>query len=333
MTLKCSLQKLPFGGAKGGIKFNPSEHSHSELERISKGFCRALYNYIGQDCDMPAPDLGTNSQIMDWMTHMYQMIGNHHHCGTFTGKSVECGGSHGREEATGTGVVLCLKEWAKYNHFDLKGKTYIMQGFGNVGSHIALLLAQLGMSCIGIGDHTGYLSSEEGFNAFKLKSYVDEKHNLEGYPSGQKVSKEEFFTINCDVLIPAALELQIVGEMANQLNTKVIIEAANGTIDLEADQILEKRGIPVIPDILANSGGVIVSYYEWLQNRRFEYWKEDEVMDKLDKRMRHTYQSISEKANQLKITLRLAAYLSAIEHLEKVYSRKRTLTNAISSYI
>ena len=164
MTLKCSLQGLPFGGGKGGIKFNPYEHSQSELERISKGFCRALYKHIGQDVDIPAPDMGTNSQVMDWMTHIYQTITGNHNSGMFTGKSIACGGSQGREEATGTGVVITLQEWAKEHNIELKGKTYILQGFGNVGSYTAILLAQLGMSCVGVGDHTGYHTSSEGFN-------------------------------------------------------------------------------------------------------------------------------------------------------------------------
>lgn len=332
MTFKCSLQKLPFGGAKGGIKFNPHEHSQSELERISKGFCRAMYRYIGQDKDIPAPDMGTNSQIMDWMTHMYQNISRNHQSGMFTGKSVECGGSKGREEATGTGVVICLQEWAAENGIELKGMSYVLQGFGNVGSFTAVLLAQLGMSCVGVGDHTGYLASAEGFNVFKLKKYVKQHGSLEGYTSGELVNRDEFFQLDCDVMIPAALELQIGEKEASQIKAKVILEAANGPTNMEADLILGERGVIVIPDILANSGGVVVSYYEWLQNRRFEYWSRDEVIAKLDKKMRATFREASLFANKKGISLRMACYLLAIQNIHDVYSRKRTSTNNISTY-
>tara|TARA_R100001163_G_C5068360_1_gene208494 strand:+ start:10838 stop:12133 length:1296 start_codon:yes stop_codon:yes gene_type:complete len=332
MTFKCSLQKLPFGGAKGGIKFNPREYNQSELERISKGFCRAMYKYIGQDKDIPAPDMGTNSQTMDWMTHMYQNISRSHESGIFTGKSIECGGSQGREEATGTGVVICLKEWAQENGVDLTGKTYILQGFGNVGSFTAVLLAQLGMSCVAVGDHTGYLTSSEGFNVFKLKTYVSEHRSLEGYTFGEKITKEEFFKVDCDVVIPAALELQIGADEARNIKAKVVLEAANGPTNMEADTILEERGITVIPDIIANSGGVIVSYYEWLQNRRFEYWNRDEVLAKLDKRMRGTFKDVVVCAKTKGLSLRMASYLLAISNINDVYRRKRTLTNNISSY-
>jgi len=333
MTFKCSLQRLPFGGAKGGIKFNPREHSQSELERISKGFCRAMYRYIGQDKDIPAPDMGTNSQIMDWMTQMYQNISRNHQSGMFTGKSVECGGSRGREEATGTGVVICLQEWAKENNIELKGMSYVLQGFGNVGSFTAVLLSQLGMSCVGVGDHTGYRSSAEGFNVFKLKKYVKEHGSMEGYTSGESIDREEFFQLDCDVMIPAALELQIGEKEAQEIKAKVILEAANGPTNMEADLILAERGVVVIPDILANSGGVVVSYYEWLQNRRFEYWSRDEVIAKLDQKMRGTFREVSAFANKKGISLRMASYLLAIQNIHNVYSRKRTSTNNISTYM
>lgn len=332
MTLKCSLQHLPFGGGKGGIKFNPRDHTESELERISKGFCRALHKYIGQDKDIPAPDMGTNSQVMDWMTHMYQSIDRTHNSGAFTGKSIACGGSQGREEATGTGVVICLKDWAYQNSIDLKGMTYILQGFGNVGSHTALLLNQLGMSCIAVGDHTGYLASNEGFNVFKLKKYVAKNGSLAGYAFGEKVSKEQFFNIECDVVIPAALELQIGKKEATGIKARVILEAANGPCDLEADRIFEEKGIDVIPDILANSGGVVVSYYEWLQNRRFEYWSKEEVLSRLEKQMIETYRRVAQYAKTKKLNMRMASYVLALQHIQDVYRKKRTLTNVFYTY-
>ena len=333
MTLKCALQRLPFGGGKGGIKFNPNEHSEGELERISKGFCRALGPYIGPDKDIPAPDMGTNSQIMDWMTHMYQAMNQTHNSGVFTGKSIECGGSCGRSAATGQGLVFCLQEWARMNEVELKGKSFIIQGYGNVGSHTAILLTHLGMSCVGVGDHTGYLASEEGFNCYKLKKYVEKNKSLKGYNFGKKISKEEFFSLDCDVLIPAALELQICGRtMASQVKADVILEGGNGPLDIEADKYFQEVGKIVIPDILANSGGVVVSYYEWLQNRRFEYWSENKVVSKLKEKMTELYEEVAMTADCHKCTLREAAYLIAIRHLQTVYLKGRTLKNVMMSY-
>ena len=324
MTIKCSLQNIPFGGAKGGIKINPYEYSNSELERISKGYSEVMYKYIGENRDIPAPDLGTNSQIMDWMTDAYQKKGRTHNNSVFTGKSIHCGGCKGREEATGFGVVECIKLWARKNNIDLCGKTYIVQGFGNVGSNTAILLSQLGMICIGVSDHTRCIKSEEGFNVYKLQQHCREHKNIEKYPYGENLNKEEFFSLECSVIIPAAKELVIVGEEdGNKLNCELVVEAANGPIDTEAEKIILEKGIEIIPDILANSGGVVVSYYEWLQNKRCEYWTKKEVLEKLELRMEETFNLVYEKSKTEKMSMRNACYIMAIQKIaEKIKRRK-----------
>ena len=319
MTLKTALQKIPFGGAKGGIKINPNDYSESELEQISRNYCKYFYNYIGRNIDIPAPDLGTNSKIMNWMSDTYQKLGNPHKHGSFTGKSIEFGGSQGRTEATGFGVVCCIKKWAEENNINLAGKSYIIQGFGNVGSNTALLLSNLGMVCLAVGDHTRYIYNEEGFNVYKINEHVKKHRNIKDYKSGTDINREEFFKIECDIVIPAALELVICAEEANNVNCKLIVEAANGPLDLEADDILEKRNITVIPDILANSGGVIVSYYEWLQNKRCEYKEKREILDLLSDKMNKTYEEISKYSKKHNLNLRISSYVIALKYLEKVY--------------
>ena len=210
MTIKCSLQNIPYGGAKGGIKINPNNYSKKELEKISKGYASTMFKYIGENRDIPAPDLGTNSQIMDWMTDSYQKKAQSHNNAVFTGKSIECGGSKGREQATGYGVVECIKLWALKKNIDLTGKTYIIQGFGNVGSHTAILLSRLGMICIGISDHTRCLKSKEGFNVYRLKEHCKKHKTLENYEFGQEVDNVDFFKTECFMVIPAAKELVII---------------------------------------------------------------------------------------------------------------------------
>jgi len=342
MTIKCALQKLPFGGAKGGIQINPHNYSEDNLKRISKSFTRALYKYIGPHRDIPAPDMGSNSKVMDWMTAAYQNITKQHVLATFTGKSLNFSGSKGRDSATGTGIMLCVREWFKRKNMDCKGKKFIVQGFGNVGSNSAKLLNTIGMTCVGVGDHTCYLHREKGFDIESLIEYVKKNRCLKGYANeinsknnliefrveGQhyfnninKLTKQEFFNLDVDVLIPAALELQICGKEANNINAGLIVEGANGPIDIEADEIFSQRKIEVIPDVLANSGGVIVSYYEWLQNCRKEYWTEEEVFGKLDKQMTTTFNKVYSRSNNL-VNMRTAAYQEAIENLNYLYKIK-----------
>ncbi len=326
MTWKCALQNLPFGGGKGGVKFNPSEHNVEDLERITRRFTHSLGSNIGPDWDVPAPDMGTNSQIMDWMMDTYSNMVSASDKqavkGVVTGKSTVCGGTPGREEATGRGIVHCITQWAKEKNFNLAGSTLAVQGFGNVGSHTAMILSRMGVSLIAVGDHTGYFIHPEGFNPYKLAEYCRIHRSLKGYPGGQAISREEFFAIKCDIMVPAAMELQVRKNEAKNMQCRVVVEGANGPTDLEGEAILEKKGIDVIPDILANSGGVVVSYYEWLQNKRSEFWDISDVRTRLEQRMLTTHQLVSEKSRQLGKNLRMASYAIALERLQEVYSRR-----------
>jgi len=323
MTIKCSLQNIPYGGAKGGIKINPYDYSKDELERISKGYASVMYKYIGENRDIPAPDLGTNSQIMDWMTDAYQKKANSHNNAVFTGKSLECGGSKGREQATGFGVVECIKLWAEKKNFNLCGKTFIVQGFGNVGSNTAILLIQLGMVCVGVADHTRCIKSEEGFNVFKLKEHCKKYNTIKEYSYGDDILPEEFFSIECDIVIPAAKELVICGDDGKKLNCKLIVEAANGPIDLDAEKNILSNNIDIIPDVMANSGGVVVSYYEWLQNKRSEYWDKHTVLEKLANKMKETFNNVYNKHINENISMRVACYILAIHKIEQIIKKKR----------
>jgi glutamate dehydrogenase (NAD(P)+) len=326
MTWKCALQNLPLGGGKGGVKFDPSQHNMEDLERITRRFTHALGTNIGPEWDVPAPDVGTNSQIMDWMmdtySNMVAMSEKQAVKRVVTGKSLVCAGSPGREEATGRGIVHCITQWSNETRFNLPGSTLAVQGFGNVGSNTAKILSRMGVSLIAAGDHTGYWRHPEGFNPYKLAEYVRVHRSLQGYPGGQAISREEFFATKCDIFVPAALELQVCAKEAKLMNCKVVVEGANGPTNLEGEKILTDKGIPVIPDILANSGGVVVSYFEWLQNKRSETWDIEDVRTKLETRMNNTYQQVSEKARLLRVDMRTAAYAIALERLQEVYSRR-----------
>ena len=323
MTWKCALARLPYGGAKGGLKFDPSKYDSDDLERITRRFTHALGSNIGPEWDIPAPDVGTNSQTMDWMMDTYVNINTQNDRQAVkrvvTGKSIACGGSQGREQATGQGVVYCIQEWAHARRFNLDGTTLIVQGYGNVGSNTARILSRMGVTLIAVGDHTGYYRNPEGFNPHKLAEYSRKNRSLEGYPGGQRISREEFFATECDIFVPAALELQIGADEARALKCKLVVEAANGPTDLEGERILLERGIDLIPDILANSGGVIVSYYEWLQNKRSETWELDEVQMRLERRMKRSYQYVVDRMRELKTDMRTTCYAIALERLRDVY--------------
>lgn len=322
MTIKCALQDLPYGGAKGGVKIDPYKYSETELMKISKGYVDSMIKYFGENKDVPAPDMGTNSKIMDWMVDAYQKKGKIHTNSVFTGKSIECGGSKGRTAATGFGVVECIKHWFGKKNINFSGKTYIIQGFGNVGSHTAILLSKLGMICIGVADHTRCLRSSEGFNVYKLNQHCKENRNLLGYEFGEEIDSKDFFSIECDIIIPAAKELVISKEEANGMSCRMVAEAANGPVDREAEKILLEKGIDIIPDILANSGGVVVSYYEWLQNKRCEYWTEKEVLEKLTLKMKETFNKIYKEVEDKKITMRDACYIYSYGRIESIIKKK-----------
>ncbi len=326
MTWKCALMQIPFGGGKGGIKVNPRSLSQNELMRLTRRFTHALGSNIGPEYDIPAPDVGTNAQTMVWIMDTYMNTVGHvekqANRRVVTGKTLSSGGSRGREKATSQGLVHCVLEWAKDNKFDLEGKTAIIQGFGNVGSHAALLLAKLGVSVVAVGDHTGYLASGEGLNAHKLSEHVKKNGSIDGYGFGDKITREEFFATKADIFIPAALENQVGTEEAKVLKVRLIAEGANGPVTPDGEKILLERGIDVIPDILANSGGVTVSYYEWVQNKRSETWDAEEVETRLEKNMLENYRRVRDFSRDKKCSMRLAAYALALQSIGAVYNER-----------
>jgi glutamate dehydrogenase (NAD(P)+) len=327
MTWKGALTNIPFGGAKGGIQFDPSECTSGEMERITRRFTFALGNNIGPDYDIPAPDVNTNAQIMAWIVDTYvstqpphQRQANVH---VVTGKPVESGGSLGRDKATGQGVVYTIEEWAKDRNFDLKGATYTVQGFGNVGSWASLLLKPLGCKLVAVEDVSGTVANPDSIDPEDLVAYAKEnKGVISGYPKAEPVDRKALFETKADIFIPAALENQITAETAPLLQVKLVAEGANGPTDPDGDAILQKKGIDLIPDILCNSGGVIVSYFEWLQNKRSEFWDLEEVDGKLHKTIVNAYGRVREMAKKYKTDWRTAAYIVAFSRLETVYKER-----------
>jgi glutamate dehydrogenase (NAD(P)+) len=326
MTWKSALMRLPFGGGKGGIKFDPQSVSRHELQKITRRFTHALGDNIGPEYDIPAPDVGTNSQTMAWMMDTYaNMVGSDRKQsvkGVVTGKPVSSGGTLGRTKATGQGVVYCILEWAREKNFDLEGATMCVQGFGNVGSNTAVILSKLGVSTIAVGDHTGYMFNPEGFNAHKLQDHVEARGSIAGYPGGKAISREEFFATKCDIFAPCALENQLGEAEARTMDCKVIAEGANGPTNPAGERVLLEKGTDILPDVLANSGGVTVSYYEWVQNKRSEAWTEEEVDARLEVAMKRAYREVSDWARQKKTDLRTAAYGIALHRIESVYRER-----------
>jgi glutamate dehydrogenase (NAD(P)+) len=324
MTWKSALMDLPLGGAKGGIKFDPRQYGDEDLQRITRRFIHALGSNIGPGFDIPAPDVGTNERTMAWaMDTFVNTVGYLKHGnmkGVVTGKPLAVGGTKGRIKATGQGVVHCIRYWAEERDFDLEGSSNIIQGFGNVGSHTAILLSKLGASTVAVGDHTGYRHNPEGFNAHKLQNYVKKNGSIAGYPAGREISREEFFAVEADIFIPAALENQVGAAEAGALKVTLVAEGANGPCNPEGEKVLAKRGIDLLPDVLANSGGVTVSYYEWMQNDRSESWTLEEVDTRLEAAMRSSYRKVKENSRLLNCSLRHAAYAAALQRLTSVYN-------------
>ena len=323
MTWKTALMNIPFGGAKGGIKFDPRAVSRDELQRITRRFFHALGSNIGPDFDIPAPDVGTNAQVMAWALDTYVntvgMVKKEDAMGVVTGKPVSSGGTFGREQATGQGLVHCICEWARRSRFKLEGKKLTVQGFGNVGANTAVLLAALGVSLVAVGDHTGYLYNPEGFNVHRLKQYVAQNGSIAGYANGQKITREEFFGVQADIFVPAALENQIGQAEAEALQVRLVAEGANGPCSPEGEAVLARRGIDILPDVLANAGGVTVSYYEWVQNRRSEQWGIEEVNERLERAMLDAYDRMAQFAKNNNCANRVACYGVALQRLVQVY--------------
>ena len=326
MTWKCSLMEIPFGGAKGGIKFSPRDHSDQELERITRRFTHALGSNIGPDHDIPAPDMGTNAQTMVWMMDTYmnnvgQGLKNAVR-GIVTGKSVTSGGSLGRNKATGQGLVFAVKAWAEEFDFNLAEGTFSIQGFGNVGYHAAHLLRAEGSTMKAVMDHTGSLYHPDGIDPVDLLKYSLEHDGIAGYPHAQEIDRTTFFATPVDIFVPAALEMQITAETAPLMDVKLVAEGANGPTDLEGEQILLDKGVMFLPDILANAGGVTVSYFEWLQNRRAESWTEERVDQRLHGMMTKAYGTMRALAREHGLDNRTAALAHSVSRIQRVYAER-----------
>ncbi|HVG61006.1 MAG TPA: Glu/Leu/Phe/Val dehydrogenase, partial [Hyalangium sp.] len=298
MTWKTAISEVPFGGGKGGIQIDPRQYGREELENITLRFMYKLKSMIGPNIDIPAPDVGTNGDIMALMYRQYSdgERERHNMRGIVTGKDVRIGGSEGRVKATGQGVVYCIEDYYADRGETVKGKTFTMQGFGNVGSHGASILSTLGARLLAVNDADGTIYNGDGIDVQALMAYVSDPKNLKrtvaGFPGAQKIEKKDLWDIQADMLIPAALGGEITADIAERLKVKLIAEGANGPTTPEADRVLQKRGIDLIPDIIANAGGVTVSYYEWIQNKRMERWSESEVDQRLEKAMKRNYRII-----------------------------------------
>jgi glutamate dehydrogenase (NAD(P)+) len=324
MTWKCAIARIPFGGAKGGIQLDPTHYTKSELERVTRRFCYALGPNIGPDYDIPAPDVNTDGQIMAWILDTYLSTMPPHErqrgMAVVTGKPVDSGGSQGREKATGQGVVFLIERWAAEHGMDLSNCTFIVQGYGNVGSWAARLLARHGAKLVAVEDASGAIRDSRGIDAERLVEYVKRHRGVAGY--GPAISHEAFFGTPADILIPAAMAHQLTAATAPLVDVTLVAEGANGPTNPEADAILAARGIHVIPDVLCNAGGVIVSYFEWLQNRQGDYWDLAEVDRKLHAKITAAYDRVQAAARERALDWRTAAYIVALNHLEAVYKER-----------
>lgn len=318
MTFKCSVAGIPYGGGKGGMAIDPKKYSKAELERISRGFAEAISPLIGEKVDIPAPDVNTNGQIMSWMVDSYEKIVGHSAKGVFTGKPLEFGGSLARTEATGYGVHLAAKKALDKLNIDVKGTTYAVQGFGNVGYYTAYYAYKDGAKIVAFSNTDVAIYNENGIDMEAvIKDYEENGRIIENKGYGKDFTNEELLELEVDVLAPCALENQITSENADRIKAKVITEGANGPTTPEADEILYKKGIVVIPDILANAGGVVVSYFEWVQNLQGYYWSFDEVQEKEDTVLSNAFEDVWSIADEFKVDLRNAAYMSSIRRIEK----------------
>lgn len=318
MTLKCAVADIPYGGAKGGIQVDPHTLSTRELRNLTRRYTFAIAPIIGSDTDIPAPDVNTNPQTMAWLLDTYSQLKGHPCPGVVTGKPVELGGSRGRNSATGRGVVISTKLLLAQQGRELAGTTVVIQGMGNVGANAARVFYHRGVKVLAISDISGGLYCEGGLDIDTISVFLEEEGALlKDYngPGIQHITNEELLSCKCDVLVPAALENQITADNAEKLNCSFIVEAANGPTTEDADAILEKRGITLIPDIFANSGGVIVSYFEWVQNIQELTWDRDQVNEMLEKLMTRSFQSLLDVVEECHCTLRMAAYIVALRKL------------------
>ena len=317
MTFKCAVAAIPYGGGKGGIVCRPREMSKGELERLTRTYIDKISAIISPNTDIPAPDVGTNAQTMDWMVDEYSKLKGESVYGIVTGKSIEIGGSKGRNEATGRGVCFVTLEMMKKYNMKPEDCKIVIQGMGNVGSISAKLLDEEGAKIIAVSDVSCAIYNENGLDISGIYKYLDSGKNLlDGYTGDcKRITNAELLELPCDILIPAALENQITAENADRIKAKIVIEAANGPTSVEADEILNKKGVKVLPDILSNSGGVIVSYFEWVQNLQNFYWEEDDVNAKLKRQIVGAFNDVFDAREKYDCTFRVAAYIVALNRL------------------
>ena len=318
MTWKCAVVNVPFGGAKGGVICDPLRMSAGELERLTRRYTAGIINTLGPDSDVPAPDVNTNERVMAWIMDTYSMHKNHTVTAVVTGKPVEMGGSLGRREATGRGCMFVTKEALAHLGMTVKGTTVAVQGFGNVGSITAQLLTREGCKIVAVSDRTGGVHNPAGLDVDDVINLVKHHKTLEGYAKGDAITNEELLMLDVDVLVPAALENVITTKNAAKVRAKIICEGANGPTTAGADAILEEKGVFVIPDILANAGGVTVSYFEWVQDRHGYFWEEHEVNYRLEAKMCQAFDAVLATAQKYNVDMRVAAYIVAINRVATV---------------
>ena len=318
MSFKCAVANLPYGGAKGGVKCEPRNMSVGELERLSRAYAAAMKDVFGVNKDIPAPDMGTSGREMAWILDEFNKITGEDSPGVITGKPIAIGGSLGRDAATGRGVMVNTLAALKKMNLKASEVTAVVQGFGNVGSHAARLLSEKGIKIVGIGDHTASFYNEKGIDIAAAIDFAAKNNRvLKGFKGATEIKAEELLTSKCDVLVPAALQNVITEENAGKIQAKLIVEGANGPTVPEADAILNDKKIICVPDILANSGGVTVSYFEWVQNKAGYYWSEQEVNEKHDIKMEVAFEAVWNNATQFKTGMRIAAYITALQKIEQ----------------
>jgi glutamate dehydrogenase (NAD(P)+) len=318
MTWKCAVAHVPFGGGKGGVICDPTRMSRRELEALTRRYVAEIIDAIGPEKDVPAPDVNTNDQIMAWVMDTYSMHVGHTSTAVVTGKPIEMGGSLGRREATGRGVMIVTREAAKHLGFDIKGARVAVQGFGNVGSVSADLLSKIGAKIVAVTDWKGGVYDANGLDIGKMLDYAKQHKTIDGFPGGETLENDQLFALDVEVLVPAALENQITMENAPVIKARIVAEGANGPTTPEAHKHLHERGIFVIPDILANAGGVTTSYFEWVQDRHGYFWEEEEVNKRLESKMVEAFDDVLKTSVKYKTDMRTAAYIVAINRVATV---------------
>jgi len=315
MTWKCAIANIPYGGAKGSVRVDPHKLSKRELEKLTRRYVTEINNFIGPESDIPAPDVGTNAQVMAWIMDTYSMQRGHSVPGVVTGKPIPLGGTEGRVEATGRGVMVTAAAAAKKINSSLAGSKVIVQGFGNVGSIAAKLMNEKGATIVGVSDAEGAIYNEHGLPIPELLHYAGQDGGLQNFKDAEKVTNPEFVVLPCDILVPAATSEVITKANAKDVKAKLVVEGANGPTTPEADEILIDRGVLVVPDVLANAGGVVCSYFEWVQDLQAFFWSEDEVNRRLETIMLKSFDTVWESAQHHKTNLRIGAYLIGIKRV------------------